>query len=81
MLGKKGAITMAGETVGLGKTPHGAALRLSVEMRTYTQIRHGAALPPCCDDAEWQMGNLSEVDIFWGGWMDAFLPIDSDLTA
>jgi len=66
MLGKKGAITMAGETVGLGKTPHGAALRLSVEMHTHKKIRHGAALPPV---ATMQGGRCTTSPrlIFFGG--------------
>jgi hypothetical protein len=33
----KGLKEKKGETVGFGKTPHGAALRLSVEMRTHPQ--------------------------------------------
>ena len=32
----------------------------------HTEIRHGAALPPCRDGAWWQIYNLSEVDVFWG---------------
>jgi hypothetical protein len=43
----KGMKEMRAKPLVLGKTPHGAALRLSVEMRAHTQkIRHGAALPP-----------------------------------
>ena len=58
----------AGETVGHGKTPHGAALRLSVEMRTHThKIRHGAALPPVATMRGGRCATSPRLKFFWGG--------------